>query len=131
MYRKRANDFAPAMVALGFCYSNGVGVARDYAEALQWRRKAAENGDADAMYNLGAHYANGRGVKRDLQEAARWFEKSLEAGNKEAQAALESLASLEPVQETTITEKLVGLFCRGEETIKTIRPRGYLEKEME
>ncbi|MBQ8286131.1 MAG: sel1 repeat family protein [Thermoguttaceae bacterium] len=94
-------------------------------------KRAAENGDADARYNLGAHYANGRGVKRDLQEAARWFEKSLEAGNKEAQAALESLASLEPVQETTTIEKLVGLFRRGEEAIKTIRPRGFLEKEME
>ncbi len=131
MYRKKADRFAPAMVALGFCYSNGVGVARDYAEALKRYRRAAEEGDRDAMYNLGAHYANGRGVKRDLQEAARWFEKSLEAGNKEAQAALESLATLEPVQETTLTEKLVGLFRRDEEAIKTIRPRGYLEEEME
>lgn len=131
MYRKRANDFAPAMVALGFCYSNGVGVARDYDEALNWYRRAAKEGNRDAMYNLGAHYANGRGVKRDLQEAARWFEKSLEAGNEEAQAAFELLASLEPVQETTITQKLIGLFDRGEEAIKTIRPRGYLEKELE
>jgi uncharacterized protein len=31
----------------------GRGVARDYAEAVRWYRKAAEQGDADAQCDLG------------------------------------------------------------------------------
>ncbi len=37
-------------------YGNGEGVPQDYAEAVGWWRKAAEQGDANAHFNLGLLY---------------------------------------------------------------------------
>jgi TPR repeat protein len=54
-------------------YDNGRGVARDYAAAMSWYRKAAEQGDAAAQAGLGVMYANGRGVPRDYVSAHMWF----------------------------------------------------------
>jgi uncharacterized protein len=34
-------------------YETGQGVAQDYAEAVKWHRKAAEQGDPRAQHNLG------------------------------------------------------------------------------
>ena len=42
---------------LGLMYSQGKGVAQDYATAASWYRKAAEQGYASAQYNLGAAMA--------------------------------------------------------------------------
>ena len=47
-------------------YANGQGVRQDYTQAVQWFRKAAEQGDAKAQYNLGVAYDNGHGVRQDL-----------------------------------------------------------------
>jgi clan AA aspartic protease (TIGR02281 family) len=41
------------------------GVPQDYAAALSWYRKAADQGHAEAQYNLGVMYANGQGVAKD------------------------------------------------------------------
>ena len=38
---------------LGWLYQNGRGVAQDYAQAVEWYRKAAEQGDAMRNINLG------------------------------------------------------------------------------
>jgi TPR repeat protein len=46
-------------------YFNGKGVAQDYAEAVKWFRKAAEQGDAFAQARLGAMYILGQGVPQD------------------------------------------------------------------
>ncbi|MBR4388959.1 MAG: SEL1-like repeat protein, partial [Prevotella sp.] len=35
---------------MGLCYENGTGVAKDEAKAVEWYRKAAEQGDARAQY---------------------------------------------------------------------------------
>ncbi|HEM9355462.1 TPA: sel1 repeat family protein, partial [Streptococcus agalactiae] len=51
---------------LGVRYDNGRGVRQDYTQAVQWYRKAAEQGLADAQYNLGMMYANGQGVRPRL-----------------------------------------------------------------
>ncbi len=46
---------------------------QDYAEAVKWYRKAAEQGHATAQYNLGVMYGNGRGVTQDYVHAHMWF----------------------------------------------------------
>ena len=66
---------------LGFCYSDGRGVARDNMEAVRWYRKAAEQGDAMAQWNLGFFYLIGKGVVKDHVEAVRWFRKAAEQGD--------------------------------------------------
>ena len=42
---------AVAQFNLGLMYDKGQGVRQDYAQAVQWYRKAAEQGDAQAQYN--------------------------------------------------------------------------------
>lgn len=54
-------------------YSEGKGVAQEYAEAVKWYRLAAAQGDASAQNNLGAMYDNGRGVAQDYILAYMWF----------------------------------------------------------
>jgi hypothetical protein len=54
-------------------YMVGRGVKQDDAEAVQWYRKAAEQGHADAQHNLGLMYMEGRGVKQDDAEAVKWW----------------------------------------------------------
>ncbi len=50
-------------------YFKGEGLSKDYAQAVKWLRKAAEQGFAIAQTDLGAMYANGQGVSKDYAEA--------------------------------------------------------------
>ncbi len=54
-------------------YANGQAVPEDYAQAVVWYRKAAEQGDADAQTLVGLMYANGHGVPQDYVRAHMWF----------------------------------------------------------
>ena len=45
----------------------------DYAEAMNWCRKAAEQGQAGAQYNLGDMYHQGQGVPQDFVWAHMWL----------------------------------------------------------
>ena len=71
---------ADAQYGLGQCAIDGQGVARDYAAASEWYRKAAEQGLARAENDLGSMYANGEGGRRDFAEAAKWYAKAAEQG---------------------------------------------------
>ncbi len=48
-----AQGDAHAQFNLGVMYDKGRGVSQDYAEAVKWYRKAAEQGHASAQHNLG------------------------------------------------------------------------------
>jgi TPR repeat protein len=63
-------------------------VVRDYAEALRWYRKAADQGDPDAQYGLGLMYSLGQGVAQDYAESARWLHKAADQGNASAEYGL-------------------------------------------
>ena len=71
----------PALVRL----LKGQGVPQDYAEAVQWYRKAAEQGVAKAQFNLGLMYDNGLGVTQDYARAGKWYRKAAEQGYATAQ----------------------------------------------
>jgi TPR repeat protein len=80
--------------------------AGDYAEALKWYRKAAEQGYASAQYNLGNGYRRGKGVTQDYAEAVRWYRKAVDGGNKNAKGGLKKAESaLEEQQEKIALEK--------------------------
>ena len=70
---------------LGLMYAKGQGVRQDYAQAVQWYHKAAEQGDAEAQFNLGLMYAKGQGVRQDDAQAVQWYRKAAEQGIAEAQ----------------------------------------------
>ena len=76
---------------MGVCYANGEGVKQDFAEAVKWFRKAAEQGLAPAQFRLGCLYDDGKGVEKDRQEAIKWWRKAAKQGNADAQKKLKSL----------------------------------------
>ncbi|MGA9777156.1 MAG: tetratricopeptide repeat-containing serine protease family protein [Verrucomicrobiia bacterium] len=66
--------------------SGGRGVAQDFAEAVKWYRKAADQNFAAAQYELGVCYMAGKGVPRDDKaEAAKWYRKAAEQNDADAQ----------------------------------------------
>ena len=80
-HRLADKGYASAQFNLAYMYRAGLGVSRDYAEAMRWYRKAADQGYSDAQFNIGVMYANGDGVSRDYTEAMRWFRKAADQGD--------------------------------------------------
>ena len=83
--------YVAAQYNLGVMYSSGKGVKQNYAEAVKWYRKAAEQSDADAQAYLGVMYSNGEGVKRNPSKAKEWFRKACENGYQKACDVLREL----------------------------------------
>ncbi len=77
---------ATAQAELGYFY--GLGVAKDYGEAVRWYTKAAEQGNGEAQKGLGDCYYYGLGVAKDYGEAVRWYAKAAEQGLASAQCNL-------------------------------------------
>ena len=87
-YEMAANEgYAQAKVLLGEFYERGVGVSRNYKEALNWYIKAQEGCiqyDARNMcsvsdlarYRIGKMYEKGRGVPQDDVTALDWYIKA-------------------------------------------------------
>ena len=59
---------------------SGMGVETDSAKAVEWYRKAAEQGLGSAQYHLGRCYEGGHGVTKDLTKAAEWYQKAADKG---------------------------------------------------
>ena len=58
------------------------------AKAVDWLRRAAEQGDVGGQRNLALCYYEGWGVEQDQEAAARWYEKAAEQGDADAQDML-------------------------------------------
>ena len=63
-------------------------MAKDRAKAVEWYRKAAEQGNASAQNALGNCYLSGNGVTKDYAKAVEWYRKAAEQGNATAQNSL-------------------------------------------
>ncbi|BBP01315.1 hypothetical protein SFSGTM_20230 [Sulfuriferula nivalis] len=66
-------------------YRDGQGVPQDYAQAVTWTRKSADQGLAVAQVNLGLLYRDGHGVPQDYAQAAAWYRKAADQGEVHAQ----------------------------------------------
>jgi|GEM_PF-821573 len=73
---------------IGRCYEEGLGVQKDYYEAVKWYKKAAKQGHTIAQYNLGNCYRNGKGVSQNYREAVYWYGLVAEQGDADAQTEL-------------------------------------------
>ena len=92
--RANAGD-AASQVLVGDSYKNGEVVAKDYAQAAAWYRKAADQGRTDAQIRLAALYRDGaKGFARDMEQAVTWYRKAAEQGDADAQATLGVLYSM-------------------------------------
>ena len=60
----------------------------NYAQAREFYKKAAANGDDLAQWRLGDMYCQGLGVDKDYAKAKEWYEKSAAQGNASAQYGL-------------------------------------------
>jgi TPR repeat protein len=90
-YSERANaGDADAQWSLGLFYET----QKDYAKAVHWYRKAAEQGVASARCVLGWAYLNGLGVPQDDLEGIRWFRSAAEQGHALAQCKMGDLYDL-------------------------------------
>jgi hypothetical protein len=65
---------------VGSLFANGMGVSVDYAQAVAWYTKAAEQGNPQGQTDAGYMLASGRGVSQDYKKAAEWFRKAAEQG---------------------------------------------------
>ena len=73
LLRSAEQGHAHAQSRLGVAYSEGEGVAKDAAKAVEWWRKAAEQGHAHAQSRLGVAYSEGEGVAKDVVLAYAWM----------------------------------------------------------
>ena len=80
------------MSALGAIYQIGEGVTQDYAEAMRWYRKAAEQGDVTTQVQLGFMYSKVKGVPQDYVQAHMWYNLAAAQGDKDARESRDSLA---------------------------------------
>jgi hypothetical protein len=85
---------AVAQYNLGYDFYLGKGVRQDYAQAAQWWRMAAEQGNPSAQNNLGLLYSEGQGVQQSYTQAVAWYSKAGQQGNAEAQRNLGILYTL-------------------------------------
>ena len=74
-------------------YETGIGVPRNYAEAVRAYREAADLGHAGGLIALANLYADGSGAMPDTSEAARLLKQAADSGNTQAGAALERLVA--------------------------------------
>jgi len=63
-------------------YAGGLGVRKDLVQAIQWHRRAAEQGYVPAQYDLGNIYLNDL---HDYANAMRWLLPAAEKGQADAQ----------------------------------------------
>lgn len=73
---------------LGLKYHGGQGCPQDYAQAMMWFHKAADQGNAGAQWSLGIMYLYGQGVPQDYAQAAIWLHKAADQGVLQAQGTL-------------------------------------------
>jgi hypothetical protein len=82
-----------AQFALGARYAQGDEVKQDYAEAVRWFEKAANQGHVVAQATLGAYYWAGRGVPEDLTKAYFWSVLARAGGDEASKYRVAALSS--------------------------------------
>ncbi len=78
---------------LGDLVRDGLGVSTDYAQALVFYRKAADQGDANGQESIGFMYEGGLGVTKDIPTAVAWYKMAAAQGQPDSQIALQQLGS--------------------------------------
>jgi len=73
-------------------YFFGEGVSQDFAEAVKWYLKAAEQGHVEAQFNLGGIYQEGIVVPQDNSQALNWYIKAAQQGHEKAKTNLDMMS---------------------------------------
>jgi TPR repeat protein len=73
---------------LGVCYSEGLGIEKNYRESVYWYRQSADHGYEAAQAYLGYCYYIGQGVVRDTHQAVKYYRLAATQGYAAAQCNL-------------------------------------------
>lgn len=73
-----------AILSMGYCYEDGIGVRKSKLKAFKFYHHAAQLGLSDAQWNLALCYENGFGCKKDLKQAFKWYKKAALLGDAES-----------------------------------------------
>ena len=84
-YYKGISETAEELFALGKRYYDGTDTEIDYAKAVEYFQKAADQGYPVAQNWLGLCYDEGTGVIQDFEKAAQWYKKAADQGYPDAQ----------------------------------------------
>ena len=76
----RRQELSVAFNNVGYLYDNGLGVPEDFAQAMSWYRKAADQNYAVAQTNIGSFDEHGRGSRRTIAQAAEWLSQGRRPG---------------------------------------------------
>lgn len=89
MMKKLADqDYAKAQTKIGLMYERGMGVDKNYKQAMEWYEKAVQSGHAGAYARIGFLYERGLGVTTDYAMAVKYYRKAIEQGSDRAKALL-------------------------------------------
>ena len=93
IYRKWIDEteYPRAMVGLGICYQEGIGVEQSDSDAYYWFRNAARLGDAEGQYLTAYYCFQGKGTLQDYKAASEWAQKAAAQGNAEAAELLRKI----------------------------------------
>lgn len=70
-----------ALCRMGWMFTEGMGVPKNYAVALEYYVEAANKGNTTALNAIANAYKNGFGINRNYTEAFNWYMKSANLGN--------------------------------------------------
>ena len=90
--RAEAGD-SEAQNYLGVQYYMGLGVRRDWQQALKWYEKSAKQGEPRAQRNYGMMFHNGYGTNMDIVSAYMWYYAAYRQGNPTAKGYMDYLAA--------------------------------------
>ena len=86
LFEKALNGDKKAQYILGMQYYHGNNEIKvDYAQAVYWFKKSAEQNYADAQVMIGYCYGNGKGVQEDDKQAVYWYKKAADQDDALAQ----------------------------------------------
>ena len=109
---------ARALYEIGMRYTDGRGVASDYAEAAKWYALSAERGFAPAQYRLGNFNEKGLGMPRDAAKATKLYEQAAVQGNASAMHNLAVLYAMGPEGQVNNDDAAKWFFKAAELGIK-------------
>lgn len=99
---------------LAIMYSQGfAGIPLNPDEAMNWFRRAAEQGHADAQKQLADAYNLGIGIEQNDALALEWYRRAAEQGHPEAQYQMGHVSSVGSNGQTIAPEKASQWFSRA------------------
>jgi TPR repeat protein len=83
---------AEAQYNIGWMYLNGYGLMMNDSKALEWWKRASDQGYTDASFSIAMLYSLGEGkVKKDMDKAIEYYLMAVEDGHEDANMIIRSM----------------------------------------